>query len=182
VGVEFGRADVVDALGRFAECEHSLLRALGAHEVRGAQFGVAVADALVDGAGDFAAFDVRRGDVLHGADDGSGQCLHPVTVDHHQVGPVLVDKIGEAQDGLGENEILRVAFALVHELEELGTRKALHLQPRFAVAPHHVHAGDEESHRKSGLLRGQREWFELAEIGSRTGDEEQAPAGHHEFA
>jgi len=58
-------------------------------------------------------------------------------------------KIRKAEYGFGQDEVLCVAFALVHEFEEVGAGKALYFQPRFAVATHHVHASDEEAEWKN---------------------------------
>ena len=153
VGVQFGRANVEHPIRRFTERQHTGFGRFAADEVGGAEFGVAVADALVDGARDLAAFHMSRADVAHGADDAGGQGLDPVAVDDDQVWPVFMHKVGEAEDGLAQDEIQRIAFALVHKLKKLRPGKAFHFQAGFTVALHHVHAGDEEADVKASVLR-----------------------------
>ena len=74
------------------------------------KLGVAVAEDLVDRARHLAALDMGRADVVGGADQRAGQRLDPVAMHDDQIGPVLGDEIGKADDGLGQDQVLRIAL------------------------------------------------------------------------
>ncbi len=174
VEVELGRADDMDRLFRLSQRHDPQLGVLGADEVMGRKLRVAVAEDLVDRARDLATLDMGGADVIGGADQRTGQRLDPVAMNHGEVGAMLGQEIGEADDRLCQDHVLRVPLALVLELEHLGPGEPRDLELGPAVAVHQVHPGHEEADREARVAGGRRERLQLAEIGARAGDEEDA--------
>ena len=85
------------------------------------------------------------------------------------------EKLGKADDGRGKNRILTVPWPLVRELEHFGALHPVHLDLREAVHLQHVHAGNEEADPVARVPRGLGERADLAEIRSRSGDEQNFP-------
>ncbi len=134
------------------------------------KLGVAVAEDLVDRARDLAPLDMGRADVVGGRDERGRERLHPVAVNDDEVGAMLGHIVGEAGDGLGEDDVLRVTGPLVQELVHAHARQAMHLVLGQPVAVEHVHARDEEADLEACIPRGDCQGLELAEIGARAGD------------
>ena len=85
-------------------------------------------------------------------------------------------EIGKADDGLGKNDVLRIALALVHELMHLNAGRAMHLKLGQAIAGEHVHAGDKEGDVMARVPRRRGKGLQLAKIGAGAGDEQQTAA------
>ncbi len=93
-------SDDMDRLFRLSQRHDSQLGVLGADEVMGPQLRVAVAEDLVDRARDLATLDMGGADVIGGAAHAQGQRLDPVAMNHGEVGAMLGQDIGEADDRL----------------------------------------------------------------------------------
>ena len=177
VKVQLRRADDMDTLRRLPQRPHPVGRGLGGHEMVAGKLGVAVAEHLVDGAGDLAALDMGRADVVRRRHQRGRQRLHPVAMDDDQIGAVFGDIVGKARYGLGEDNVLRIARALVEELVDPHALDPVNLILGQPVAVEHVHAGDKEPHPIARVTGGDRQGFDLAEIGTGAGHEEEG-AGH----
>ena len=122
----------------------------------------------------FAALDMRTGDIVRGANHCRCNGLDPVAMNNHQFGLPFLDPIRKTQNCFGQYQIMRIAIRLVDVFIVLGVLKPAHLVDRLAVLTHHVHSGDKEVDAIPCFYCCPCQRLQLAKIRARAGNKGQS--------
>ena len=129
-----------------------------------------MAENLINGSADFAAFNMGAANVIGGGHKRTGERLNPVPVDHHKVGFVFGNVIGKSGDSFGQHMILWIARTLVDKFVDGHTLRTRNFMLGQTVTIQHMHTRHPKPHVMPPIPRRNGKRFKFAEIRAGSGD------------